>query len=468
MLKQHHQLMITLLMLADACAVSGAWLASYWLRFNYLYVDPAKGVPGLVSAYLPILPLVVVAHLAVFYRMRLYRPRRSDRLAGELRDILKAFVAAVVIVILIDYALPSSSKISRRFIATYAIVGTSLFALLRMAVRLLLHALRSRGYNRRAAIIVGSGRTAQRLLAAIRRNAWTGFHVMAFVDDQPHEPSQRIRDVPVIGPLAELPRHVERLGVDSVFIALPNDQAHRVNEVLALLENSMADVRLVPEIDPVFAMHPNISNLDGVPILSLRQTPLYGWNAVVKRAFDLIVGSMCLMVAAVPMLVIAAIIKATSPGPVLYRQRRMGLDGREFDMLKFRTMRTDAEAEGPVWSQKDDPRRTPVGRFLRRTSLDELPNLFNVLKGEMSLVGPRPERPEFIAQFRREIPGYMLRHKMKAGMTGYAQVRGWRGDTSLRKRIQHDVHYIKNWSLALDIRILLRTVFFTWFSRHET
>jgi exopolysaccharide biosynthesis polyprenyl glycosylphosphotransferase len=234
------------------------------------------------------------------------------------------------------------------------------------------------------------------------------------------------------------------------------------------LQTSMADVRIVPELNPVYAMRPNVSRLEGIPILSLRQTPLYGWNAIAKRAFDLIVGTLCLLIAAVPMLLIALAIKLTSRGPVFYRQRRMGLDGSEFGMLKFRTMRADAEADGPVWSQKEDPRRTRVGSFLRRTSLDELPNLFNVLRGEMSLVGPRPERPEFIAQFKHEIPQYMLRHKMKAGMTGYAQVRGYRGDTSLKKRIQHDVHYIRHWSLGLDIRIMAQTLYGVWFSRHET
>jgi exopolysaccharide biosynthesis polyprenyl glycosylphosphotransferase len=167
------------------------------------------------------------------------------------------------------------------------------------------------------------------------------------------------------------------------------------------------------------------------------------------------------------MAAIALLVKLSSPGPVLYRQRRMGLDGREFTMLKFRTMRNDAELGGPVWSRRSDPRRTSIGAFLRRTSLDELPQLFNVLAGDMSLVGPRPERPEFIAQFKHEIPGYMLRHKMKAGLTGYAQVRGLRGDTSLRKRIQHDVHYIRNWSLWLDLKILLKTAVSVWFSQHE-
>jgi Undecaprenyl-phosphate glucose phosphotransferase len=288
--------------------------------------------------------------------------------------------------------------------------------------------------------------------------------VAYFVDDH----AGSLRGIPIVAPLIELPAILERQPVDAVFIALPAAHADRAEDVLDTLGECLADVRLVPDINPAYTMHPDVSRLAGVPILSLRQSPLYGWNAIVKRSFDLIVGVVCLIVGGIPMLAIAAAIKLTSPGAVLYLQRRMGLDGCEFTMLKFRTMRTDAEAAGPVWSQRSDARRTRIGGFLRRTSLDELPNLFNVLAGQMSLVGPRPERPEFIAEFRHEIPSYMLRHKMKAGMTGYAQIKGFRGDTSLKKRIQHDVHYIRHWSLWLDIRILAQTLVSAWFSKHET
>jgi Undecaprenyl-phosphate glucose phosphotransferase len=319
--------------------------------------------------------------------------------------------------------------------------------------------------NQRQAAIVGAGRSGQRLLHALRRNAWTGLQVAYFIDDR-DEPAV-LHGVRVMGPLANLQQLIEAQPVDAVFIALPADEANRLEDVLEQLDWSMADVRLVPDISPTYAMKPSVSELDDVPILSLRQTPLYGWNALVKRGFDLAVGSLCLLLAAIPMLMIAILIKAHDGGPVFYRQRRMGLDGEAFELVKFRTMRPDAERDGPVWSQKLDARRTPIGGFLRRTSLDELPNLFNVLAGQMSLVGPRPERPEFIAEFKREIPQYMLRHKMKAGMTGFAQIRGLRGETSLRKRIQHDVHYIRNWSLFLDIRILLQTLGGVWFSRHE-
>lgn len=466
MLKQHSQLMVTLLVAADAAAVGAAWLLTYWLRFTWL--PAGKGVPELTDKYLPLLPLVVAAHLFIFYRLRLYRPRRVQGLLAETRDIVKAFAVAVAAVVLIDYALPASNKISRVFIATYAVMGTALFAAFRGVVRGVLQAARRRGWNRRTAAIVGTGRTAQRLLHALLRNTWTGLEVLYFVDDPRPEHRESLRLLPIRGPIADLTGILEREPVDSVFVALPAEQGHRVEEILSQLETTMADVRLVPEVASAYTIRPNVSELDGLAILSLRQTPLYGWNAILKRCFDLVVGTLCLIVASPVMVVVAGLIKLTSVGPVFYKQRRMGLDGLEFDMYKFRTMRVDAEAEtGAVWASRSDPRRTRIGVFLRRTSLDELPNLFNVLMGQMSLVGPRPERPELIAQFRQEVPRYMLRHKMKAGMTGYAQVHGLRGNTSLRKRIRYDLHYIRNWSLGLDVRILGRTLAEVWFSRHE-
>ncbi|MBL8879808.1 MAG: undecaprenyl-phosphate glucose phosphotransferase [Phycisphaerales bacterium] len=471
MLRQHSQFMLTLMILADAAAIGTAWLVSFWLRFAYLPVDPAKGVPAFDDKYLPMLPLVVLTHLIIFQRIRLYRPRRDDAIWHETRDILKAFCVAIGAIVLLDYAMPASNKISRSFLLTYAVVGTFFFALFRAIVRTVLQVMRRRGFNRRTAAIIGAGRNAQRVLHALRNNPWTGLDVLYFVDD--FAPDQQLprapHGVPLRGPLADLRDIVEANPVDAVFVALSTEQGRETRDVLQALETTPADVRLVPELHPTYTLRSQISELDGVPIISLRHSPLHGSRAIVKQAFDLVVGAICLLIGALPMMLIACIIKLTSRGPVFYRQRRMGLDGAEFSMIKFRTMRVDAEhGSGPVWSRKHDDRRTTIGRFLRRTSLDELPNLFNVLAGQMSLVGPRPERPEFIARFKHEIPRYMLRHKIKAGMTGYAQIKGLRGDTSLKKRIQCDLYYIRNWSLWLDIRILLQTVFGVWFSRHET
>ena len=226
-------------------------------------------------------------------------------------------------------------------------------------------------------------------------------------------------------------------------------------------------MRLIPDLLHVLTLRSSVEELDGLPLINLRESPMVGWAAVQKRAFDAIVASGLLLVLA-PLLALAGLaVWASSGRPIFYRQERMGLDGRVFRMLKFRTMRPDAESEtGPVWTSPDDPRRTRVGSLLRRTSVDELPQLWNVLRGDMSLVGPRPERPVFIERFRREIPGYMLRHKVRAGLTGWAQVHGWRGDTSLHERVEHDIYYIQNWSLALDLRILLMTLWRGWFHRN--
>lgn len=455
MLKQHSQFMITLLVVADALAISVAWLLSYWLRFNWLEVDPAKGVPPLTVAFLPSLPLVVAAHLLIFYRVRLYRPRRDTTILSETRDIVKAFFVAVVAVILIDYAMPQSNKISRKFIATYAVVGATCFALFRGSVRVFLRRARRRGWNRRTAAIVGAGRTAQRLQQALAHNAWTGMDVAYFVDDTSGAGTRRIRGAPLLGPLSALNDILEQHPVDSVFVALPAARASQLDEVLAALQTSMADVRVVPAIAPSYTLRPEVSELDGVPILSLRQTPLIGWNAVSKRMFDLCVGTACLLIAAVPMLVIALLIKLTSRGPVFYTQERMGLDGERFRMIKFRTMHVDAEAGGAVWSRREDPRRTRIGAFLRRTSLDELPNLFNVIKGEMSIVGPRPPLPREVAHYDAE---HMQRLAAVPGITGLWQVRG-RSEIPFEEMVAIDLEYIERWSLWLDAKILLQTPF---------
>jgi Undecaprenyl-phosphate glucose phosphotransferase len=202
-----------------------------------------------------------------------------------------------------------------------------------------------------------------------------------------------------------------------------------------------------------------MDELDGLPMVSLQTSPLYGWDSVFKRIFDFIFGTLILVIVSPIMLIISLLIKLTSKGPILYKQERVGIDGRRFQMFKFRTMKVDAEKEtGPVWAKKDDPRRTRIGAFLRKYSIDELPQLFNVLKGEMSLVGPRPERPNFVEEFRNRIPSYMLRHKIKAGMTGWAQINGWRGNTSIEKRIEHDLYYIQNWSIGFDLRVLIMTL----------
>jgi Undecaprenyl-phosphate glucose phosphotransferase len=282
---------------------------------------------------------------------------------------------------------------------------------------------------------------------------------VGFVDDDAAKRGLAHREVPVLGTTADVARLVEAHGVDSVFLALPLEAHRTMLEVLQDVGRTVADVHVVPDLLQYITFRAGVEDLDGLPVVHLTQVPLSGWLSLVKRGLDVGISAAALGALSPLFAGIAAAIRLADGGPVFYRQRRMGLDGRPFDILKFRSMVVGAEEEtGPTWASPSDPRRTRMGGFLRRWSLDELPQLVNVFRGEMSLVGPRPERPEFVREFKEKFPQYMLRHRVRAGITGWAQVHGWRGNTSLSKRIEYDLYYIDNWSLALDIKILWMTL----------
>ncbi len=303
---------------------------------------------------------------------------------------------------------------------------------------------------------MGGGELARTVIRCLRQRPDVGIQVLGVVGDEKDAADLGARR---LGGYGDLRAILDQGSVDHVILALPHEDYVRLGMILDEVGDEPVTIHFVPDLLRFASLRGGVEEFQGLPFIHLRESPLYGWNLVLKRGFDLACGSLALLLAAPAMLLIAVAIKLTSGGPVLYRQERMGLDGRRFWMLKFRTMDADAEAEtGPVWAAPEDPRRTWLGAFLRSSSLDELPQLFNVLKGEMSLVGPRPERPVFVEQFRRRIPGYMLRHKVKSGITGWAQVNGWRGNTSLGKRIEYDLYYIERWSLAFDLRILSLTL----------
>jgi Undecaprenyl-phosphate glucose phosphotransferase len=273
--------------------------------------------------------------------------------------------------------------------------------------------------------------------------------------------------LPLLGTLTEAPEITARESIDHLYVALPPEQHVRMIELLERTSREMVDVKVVPDLLQVIALRARLEDLDGVPVINVNDIPLQGLNAVVKRAIDIGISSVGLAVFALPLACLALIVKVTSRGPVFYRQERMGLDGKSFTIIKFRSMYDQAEkGTGPVWAIEDDPRVTPLGRFLRRSNLDELPQFWNVFLGDMSLVGPRPERPHFVAQFKHKVPQYMLRHKVKAGLTGWAQVNGWRGNTPLDKRIEYDLYYIENWSVRLDLKIMWLTLLRGFFHKH--
>ena len=459
MLKRHNELFQFSLLVADMVTTGCGWLLAYYLRFRsgIFYVHP-YGMPE-VGGYFQVTPLVMLVCWICYYRCQLYQPRREGMLFREVLAIGFATLLAVVFLAAATFFYRGFSY-SRKFAVIFATLNAGLMIGERCAIRLLLRRAREHGWNLRHVLVVGSGKLGQMLVERIQQNAWAGFSVIGYVDDADECQGQRYHDVPVLGKLKDIPDLLRLHTVDQLFCALPFDDHAKIKDVMDLMANEMADLRIVPDFVDFVSFHSNVGEFDGLPVVSLRESPLHGWNRVLKRALDVAGASAALIVFAVPMAIIALLVKKSSPGPVFYRQERMGLDGSVFQMLKFRSMRIDAEAEtGAVWATKDDPRRTRVGRFLREWSLDELPQLFDVLIGHMSLVGPRPERPEFIEQFRNTVPQYMLRHKMKAGMTGWAQVNGWRGDTSLDKRIQYDLYYIENWSLWFDLWILLLTPF---------
>jgi Undecaprenyl-phosphate glucose phosphotransferase len=284
-----------------------------------------------------------------------------------------------------------------------------------------------------------------------------GYQMVGFVDDQDEREGDRT--LPLLGSLSDAAVVARREQIDHLYVALPADRHVKVLALIELTSRECIDVKVVPDLLQFIALRARLEDLDGLPVININDVPLQGVSAWVKRALDAALSAAGLLVLAVPLAIVALLVRWTSPGPVFYRQERMGLDGKAFTVYKFRSRRVDAEdVTGPVWAEGDDPRATPLGRWLRRLDIDELPQLWNVLRGDMSLVGPRPERPFFVEQFKHRLPQYMLRHKVKAGITGWAQVNGWRGNTSLEKRLEYDLYYIENWSVTLDLKIIWLTV----------
>jgi Undecaprenyl-phosphate glucose phosphotransferase len=348
---------------------------------------------------------------------------------------------------------------SRLVIGIFSLLSVAGTIGFRSVLRSTLRRLRRKGYNLRYVLVVGTGDLAEEVIARLHGHPEAGLRVTGALAGDASRVGTRVAGVPVLGEYGALKQLLAQRQLDQVVLALPRDESHHLEKILAELEDEVVSLRMVPDLLHVMTLRSSVEDLDGLPTINLRDTALVGWAAVQKRVFDVAVASTVVVATAPLLALIALAIRVTSGSPVLFKQQRMGLDGRVFDMLKFRTMRSDAESDsGPVWTQAEDPRRTRLGAFLRSTSLDELPQLWNVVRGDMSLVGPRPERPVFIERFRRDVPGYMLRHKVKAGCTGWAQVHGWRGNTSLHERIEHDIYYIQNWSLGLDVRIILMTL----------
>jgi Undecaprenyl-phosphate glucose phosphotransferase len=479
LLKQRHQTFVALLCLADACVVAAAALGAWGLRRAILGQTLAE--PPIVLLRESLLVFVIPTTIYLMWAFGLYRPRRDRGVGAEMVKIVKSSLASIVALVVLLFLVGAPSVAGwngaasvnfgtlalddgrLQMLALAGILPVALSAE-RLAFRLALRAIRRRGRNLRHVAIIGSGRLGQICCRTLDRNTWTGIHVAYFVSHNDHaRPNTTLCDRPIIGGLAELEALMERHRPDAVYLALPNARASMMPGLLRRLEKFPIDVRIIPDVHPRYTpLSMSINELDGMPILSVRESPLEGLGGFAKRVLDFCGSLLALVLFAPVMATVALAVRMSSPGPVIFRQKRVSLGGEAFEIYKFRTMlhvEDEFAASEAAWTARNDPRVTPLGRWLRATSLDELPQLFNVLKGDMSLVGPRPERPELIQRFREDWRGYVLRQHVKAGITGWAQVNGLRGDTSLRKRLQLDLFYIRHWSLGFDLKILWLTLF---------
>ncbi len=450
LLKTNATALDQLLRLTDPIVIVGVGWAMQWI---YL------GTPDAPSTYWVAMLAVALMSLAVFPATGLYRPQRGGSLIEDLRSLAYGWLTLLAFGVFLVFVTKSGELYSRVWVALWFAGGFLLQTTIRLTLRLTLRFLRRRGYNLRHVCIVGAGELGQEVVLRLRRAPWTGLNLRGFYDDAPELAGSVIDGIPVLGNVAQLCRDLERSELDQVWIALPLRDEERIRHLVGELRAFPVQVRYVPDIFGFQLLRHSFSEVAGMPVIGLTDTPLEGMQRVLKTAEDYALGGLALLLSAPFLLMIAIAIKLTSPGPVFYRQERVTWNGRRFTMLKFRSMPIGSEhASGPVWSREDDSRATRLGALLRRLSLDELPQLFNVLRGEMSLVGPRPERPEFVARFRQQIPGYMQKHMVKAGITGWAQVNDLRGSSDLGKRIQYDLYYIDNWSVWFDLRILALTV----------
>ncbi len=458
MLQKRSNFFRSILLITDFSAILVGWISAYLLRFHTDLISVPKGIPGF-SAYFTLSPVIFIAWGIAFQSLNLYRPQRIASRISDIWDITKGAGFMVILLVTASFFLGQFSY-SRLVFFIFWLHCIILLAMNRLVFRRGLRALKKRGYNLHATLIIGAGALGRALLIKLNRHSDLGIEVVGYLTRKPEKVGQRVDNVPVLGLYDELPSILKKYdAIDQVFIALPQESYADLTPMIAFLQEQTVDVRMVPDIIQFMALQGQAELFDGLPVVTLQATPLYGWGRVVKRVIDTL-GALGFLVMAAPLLLlIAVVIKFTSSGPILYRQRRMGYDGEVFEMLKFRTMRVDGgnQAEA-AWTVKNDPRRTSFGVFLRAVSLDELPQFFNVLKGEMSIVGPRPERPEFVAQFKHEVPRYMLRHKIKAGITGWAQINGLRGDTSIDERIKYDLEYIERWSPLFDLKIMVLTL----------
>jgi len=472
MIKDNQKMFNRVHLLMDAIIIVITYLFSYFLRFKILihYKSFQLGPNEkyyLLDDMLKRLILLLPLYLFIYYFSDLYTPKRGKRRWAEMFNIIVANIFGIAFFISFLYMITKEANLSRGFLSLFYVLNVSMSMVARMTLAQILRVARRKGYNLKHVILVGYGHSAEAYIDRIFANPQWGYYVHGILDDN-IEVGTMYKKVPVIGTITHLEAFLSKMVLDEIGITLSVSEYEKLEKIVAICEKSGVHTKFVPDYYNFIPTEPYMEDLFGLPVINIRNVPLSNtYNRIIKRMVDLFGVIVALIIFSIPMLLVAFLIKFTSSGPVIFSQIRIGKHNKEFKMYKFRSMEIQAtKEEQKAWTTHHDPRVTGIGKFIRKTSIDELPQLFNVLKGEMSLVGPRPERPYFVEKFKEEIPRYMIKHQVSPGLTGWAQIHGYRGDTSIRKRIDHDLFYIENWTLSLDFRILFLTFFKGFINRN--
>lgn len=456
MIKENQKHFNRLQVLIDAFVLVFSYVMAWVIKFQILKNDDGK-LP--FKVYMLAMVAIVAVYLVLYHMFNLYTPKRVQGRRLELWNIVKANAVGMALILGVLYLI-KLIDFSRWMLFYFVVLNVVLETIARNLIRYFLRSIRRNGYNLKHIVLVGYSRAAEEYIDRILDNPQWGYKIRGILDDH-IEAGTEYRGIKVIGRIANLMVILPENRLDEIAITLGLSEYYRLEEIVNLCEKSGVHTKFIPDYNRVIPTKPYTEDILGLPVINIRHVPLTNtFYAAMKRTMD-IAGALCAIILFSPVMLFSAImIKITSPGPLIFKQERVGLHNHTFMMYKFRSMDVQTpEKEKSKWTVKNDPRVTNFGKFMRKTSVDELPQLFNVLKGEMSLVGPRPERPFFVEKFKEEIPRYMIKHQVRPGMTGWAQVNGYRGNTSIKKRIEYDLYYIENWTLGLDVKILFLTIF---------
>ncbi|UTB33069.1 MAG: undecaprenyl-phosphate glucose phosphotransferase [Methanobacterium sp. ERen5] len=454
MIRENQRTITTLQVLFDVLAMTLALYLAWFIRVKTDILGLGFDVWALPQ-YAASLAFIIVSYTLLSYFFNLYNSQRTDKLGNEVKQILKVNIIGLLLLITSLYIIEVADY-SRYMLAMFAVFSTIFMCVERSIVKNALMYVRGRGYNVQYILVIGAGELGESFARKIKENFYLGYEIIGFLDDN-IEKGQKLDGSRIIGNINDLEQIILTKTIDLAVITISARHYQVIENTVNTLEKCGVKAEIVPDFYRYFPAKPYIDMIDDIPVINIRYVPLDdNLNKIMKRVSDIILVTIGIIIISPILIVTAILVKYSSPGPVIFKQKRVGCNRKEFNMYKFRSMKVQEE-EQFKWTKKDDPRKTRIGSFIRKTNIDELPQFFNILKGDMSLIGPRPERPFFVDKFRDEIPKYMVKHHVRPGMTGYAQINGYRGDTSIEKRIEYDIYYVENWNIFLDVKIFFMT-----------